>query len=215
MAIILTLLNFFTTLVQVNAKNLGVYGTVYPVTEEDLLEYLQNRAKSLPQEKLLKFQKELESQARKSVEEPKPVNVSYALKYRAFEYDPSIEVEEDIKNLEGLVVVKKGSYNPLDIVTLTTGLLFIDGTNEKHLDWARKQTDREYKWVLVKGRPIDLEEQEKIPVFFDQKGILVKRFNIKNIPAKVNQYDKSLLIEEIPIDEGFDSRNTADFNGDI
>ncbi len=68
-------------------------------------------------------------------------------------------------------------------------LILIDGTKKEHLEWARSLR-KGHKWVLVKGNPIELEKKHKIPIYFDQYGVLVKTFNIKNVPAKVSQYKR-------------------------
>ena len=85
--------------------------------------------------------------------------------------------------------------NPLEHISLSSGLIFLDGTRETHLAWAREQVGN-FKWILVKGKPIEIEEKEKRPIYFDQLGVYTSRFHIENIPAKVIQRGKHLQVEE-------------------
>jgi len=66
--------------------------------------------------------------------------------------------------------------------------------------WARKE-EGECKWVLIRGNPIALEEQEKRGVFFDQQGAICAHFGIEKVPCRLKQEGKRVLIEEIPINE--------------
>lgn len=113
--------------------------------------------------------------------------------------DLTFRVDRDIQDTKGTLIAKKGTMvNPLERIQLSSGLLFFDGSKESHLAWARQQTG-DFKWILVDGKPIEIEEKEKRPVYFDQKGAYTSRFQIKNIPAKVIQKGKHLLIEEIAL----------------
>ena len=53
--------------------------------------------------------------------------------------------------------------------------------------------------VLTKGNPFKLMRECDRTVYFDQKGMIVKRFNVKTLPARITQKDKKLFIEEINI----------------
>ena len=73
--------------------------------------------------------------------------------------------------------------------------LFFDGSNEKHVEWAKKQ-EPSALWILVKGSPIALGEKEGREVFFDQFGMYTSRFHIEHIPAKAFVSGESILVEE-------------------
>ena len=45
---------------------------------------------------------------------------------------------------------------------------FFDGSNENHVEWAKQHM--EAKWILVKGSPLDLEDETNHDVYFDQQG---------------------------------------------
>lgn len=180
--------------VTLEARDFGTYGHTYPIQEQNILEYLHERLLSTTNEELELFSKKQIERIR----EPKALNLPYATSYRSFFYDPSITVKDDIKDHEGNIIVKRGTkHNPLDNCKLNNDLLFFDGTQESNILWANSIKGI---WILIKGKPIDLEEQERRSVYFDQFGYLTSKFGIKKIPAKVSQDGKLLKIEEFPLE---------------
>lgn len=179
-----------------NAKDLGIYGHTFPILEKSLSQYLQDKIKNLSEKDRLDIQKKIQDQYISKIKQPKALNLPEAKISRIFYYDPTIYSLTDIKNIEGEIVVPKGtSYNPLKTISLNENLLFFDGSNLKHLAWAKQNSG---KWILTKGKPIDLEESEKRAVFFDQMGKISNQLGILSIPARVSQEDLKLKIEEIP-----------------
>jgi conjugal transfer pilus assembly protein TraW len=55
------------------------------------------------------------------------------------------------------------------------------------------------KIVLIAGRPLDLEKEIGNRIYFDQSGVLTSKFNIRNVPAIVEQNGKYLKVTEINI----------------
>ncbi len=183
----------------ITAKDFGYNGYSFPIEEESLATVVQKKmTEAFLQDKWGALQQSLLEQA----SHPKPVKgLQEAQKTRSFLLDPSFTIKEDLHNHTGKVFAQKGTkINPLHHTSLATGLLFFDGDNEKHLTWAKEQVGR-FKWILVKGNPIKLEEQEKIPIYFDQQGIYTRQFHIEHIPAKVSQQGSFLLIEEVALSD--------------
>jgi carboxypeptidase Taq len=56
------------------------------------------------------------------------------------------------------------------------------------------------KIILVNGSPQDLMKANSIRFYFDQQGVLVQKFGIKQVPATVSQHGSKLLIKEIFIE---------------
>ncbi len=181
---------------RIYAKDFGTYGHVFNIEEEDFLEYLKRKMVSSSDEKKNQL---LEKYKNRFSNPEFGVDIGYTKKYRIFYYDPTITIKEDIKDHNDRIIVKKGTkFNPLKTMKVNENLIFIDGTQKKHLEWA-KSLGKGHKWILVKGNPMRLEKRYRRPIYFDQHGVLVKTFDIKNIPAKVNQDKDSLKIEEIPV----------------
>jgi len=155
------------------------------------------------QEAIEKMQKEHLDRVKNYVNKPPAVkDISEAKSYRAFYYDPIYRVKEDIKTLDGQVIASAGQLvNALDDPTIATAcdLIFFDGTNEKHIQWAIKHPKA--KWILVKGSPLDLEDATDHDVYFDQGGMYCKQFGIECVPAKVAVEGRRILIEEIPCED--------------
>lgn len=184
--------------VHLNGEDFGSQGHSFPVVEKDFFHSLEEKLKDKPISEVQKkkIQKIIVDKAKN------PTDVKFiqnAEVYRKFIYDPTVVAKEDYTDLEGEIVVQAGfKVNPLDTIKLSSGLLFIDGTNEGHIAWAKSQKG-EHKWILVRGNPIELEEKEGRPIYFDQRGFYSKLLKIENVPCRVRQDKDVLLIEEIPI----------------
>lgn len=182
----------------VEAKDLGRQGHVFSIEEEDLLMMLKNRTKNL-NEKVDSLSVQFKKECCSKIKMPTPINLSSASVYSVKYMDPTVCLEQDIKNHLGEVIISKGScINPLEIIEHLDALLFFDADNTSQLEWAKKQ-NKLVKWVLTKGKPLEIEEQESYPVYFDQFGLLVEKFQIRYLPAKVSREGLKLKIEEIPL----------------
>jgi conjugal transfer pilus assembly protein TraW len=174
-----------------SAKDYGIHGQTFPIAEEDLIDYIQKRMKCTDDQIIREHYV-------RSFQNPQAVSELSKAKIEKIHYfDPTVISKADIKDKYGKIIIQKGaSYNPLDYFALSQELLFLDGDQESHIQWA-KSCEKEAKWVLVKGKPFELEERENRPVFFDQSGVLVKKLSIQDIPARVSQEGKRLKIESI------------------
>ena len=94
---------------------------------------------------------------------------------------------------------KAGTHvNPLEHTSLAAPMLFFDGSDESHLQWALAE-NASSRLILTKGSPLQLEEKIERPVFFDQQALLTKKLKIQFIPARVTQEGVVLKIEEIDL----------------
>ena len=180
-------------------KDYGVVGTTFEILEEDLLEVIERRLKTLEAERSLQeHQLKIAKQAQETIKRPKPVEgIRHTKEPRFFTYDPSITVPYNLKDHKGQIFHAKGTkVNPLDYKSLTKPLLFIDGDEQEQTDWAIAQGVPALI-ILIKGSPFELMEKIDRPVYFDQEGTLTKKLGIQQVPAKVTQQGKHLLIEEI------------------
>lgn len=185
------------------AKDFGVHGVIYVIEEVDPIQVIQQKLKVMEENGELEQRNlELQKKTRASVERPKPVEgMTKTTKGRVFYYDPTYVVKEDLKDHQGRVFAKNGSrINPLEIVSLSTNLLFFDGDDEMQVAFAKeKLKNTSLKLILTKGAPLALTEELRVPVYFDQGGILTKKFGINHVPAVVSQENLHLRIEEIEL----------------
>lgn len=192
------------------AKDLGVHGVIHPIEEEDPIALIQNKLKKMEEKgELQKHNLHIQKRTKESVERPSPVEgISKTTKSRLFTYDPTFTVQKDIKDHLGRIIHPKGAkINPLEMVSMTEELVFIDGDDPEQKSWAfdriekseasdqspeiSHQKERRIKLVLVKGPPLALSEELGIPVYFDQGGVLVKKLGINHVPAIVGQSNPS------------------------
>ncbi len=178
---------------KLEAKNYGSQGQTFPILEENLLHQMQTAQSKL-------------SYDQEALRHPQALNnlttPPSAHNYQAHYFDPSYQAPEDIHDIEGNCIVKKGAIvNPLNDRNLTSSLLFFDGSNTAQVHWAEQQSVSA-KWILVKGDPLSLEEDYERPVYFDQQGHYSRHFHIQSYPARITQEGLRLKIEEIPVEEG-------------
>lgn len=187
-----------------HAQDLGVIGPVYPIAEPSLLDVMLSKLREAETSGLLaKLQRDAQSRASRAVEQPQAIDtVKKTRTARTIYYDPSLVVPYSITDAEGRVIVTPGTkVNPLDTVSLSKHLLFFDARDAKQLKQARKILDQhrgKVKLILTGGSYVDLMRQWKLPVFFDQRGLLTEKLRIEHVPALVYQEGRRLRIDELP-----------------
>lgn len=202
MAVILRVIFSVLVIGALQAKDLGFHGSSYPVAETSLIKVLEKRASAIQKEDLDQLQGKVRKRYTSLLEEPYPVpRLTESLVEKISYFDPTYICHESILDPKGEIIVAKGTrFNPLKQITPTKKLLFLDGSKASHVSWARRQGE-ETIWMLVKGRPLDLEEKEGRPIYFDQFGQAVKKFNISHIPAIVSPEGLRVKIRVVPLHE--------------
>lgn len=188
-------------------KDLGTYGETFPIQETNLLELIRGKLQKLSESgQLEEHQKVIVNKAKEQLNRPTPVkNLARTTTPRSFVYDPSITVPYDLKDHEGRVFHKKGTrINPLEKHSFRYPFLFLDGDDSEQVGWAIQQYKaadalHKPKIILIQGAPLDLSKQLNLPIYFDQSGVLVKKFGITQIPARVSQKSKVLQIDELEL----------------
>lgn len=185
------------------SQDLGVFGQVYPITEQDFLEFIQSRLADM---KKTGEWNRIENQFRENVknhaDRQMPVKgITPTIQSKTWDYDPSIQVPYDLHDNQGKIFAKAGTIiNPLQWITLHKVLLFFDGDDKKQVSWAERINAKyanHTKMILVKGSILDLEKRILKPVYFDQEGRLSNRFHIQHVPAIVQQKGLLLNISEV------------------
>lgn len=188
-----------------HAKDFGVHGHAFEVTEPDLLKQISQKLKVLEEDGTLAEHKDkLIEKAKKSVSRPQRVSgITKATETRTFTYDPSLTVPYDLKDHKGRVFHKAGTrVNPLQYKSLHSALIFIDGDNQSQVSWAERiQAKQATKVILTSGSPFQLMELWKTPIYFDQGGAITKKLGIRFVPAIVVQDGLKLKISEIALKE--------------
>ena len=181
----------------------GVYGTLFPVAEQDLREVFKSRLKHLTDTgRMQQLETEFRAKAESAAIRPAPItNLNPTVTPRTFTHDPTLVIDNTIVDHLGNILANQGDrINPLDHISLQKGLLFIDGDNPAHTAWATTHQDR-FHIILVNGAPLDLSNTIGTAVYFDQGGYLTTHYGIKQTPAKIEQLDKLLQISEFKIED--------------
>lgn len=182
-----------------------VVGPTYPIQEPDLLKEIENTLKEKEKTgELGKLQEEAIRRSENSAKNIPPLDEITRTRFpRTFYFDPSIVANRNVTTHDGKVIVHAGQkLNPLDQVSLTEGLIFFDARDAMQVRKAEsliKELGGRAKPILTGGSYIDIQKKWQRPVFFDQRGILVKKLGIRQVPARVTQEGKRLRIDELGV----------------
>ena len=187
---------------QAQARDYGQHGAVWPVIEPDILAQIHARLLHLEATgETAKLNEELKRRTIARVNRPTPVaGIGLASVVRRWSFDPTITVDADIKDDKGRTVIARGTrVNPLDTVPLRAPLVFLDGDDQRQIDWALARYGRTpAKFILVGGAPLELMKAKQRRFYFDQGGTLSTHFAIRAVPAVVEQQGRQLLVTEQP-----------------
>lgn len=197
---------FFITLIYFTSspaisKDFGHMGNSYDIAEQDILAYIQEKLTKMGEATLLAHQKKISDKIVKQIKRPKPVaGITRALEDNIRLFDPSIIVEEDIRDAHGFIIHKAGTrINPLKYDSFNEQWVIIDGDDEEQEAFAiellksNEEKGKLTKIILIKGEPGSKEEG--LFYFFDQFGEISKKLNITKVPSIVRQADNQDLIE--------------------
>lgn len=124
---------------------------------------------------------------------------------RSYYYDPTLVVNQEIKTPDGIVLAKPGDrLNPLDKVSMSSIMVFFDGRDSSQVAKAKSIVDRSNGLAMpvLVGGSIDLMKIWKQRIYFDQSGVLVRKFGIRQVPALVYQEGPLLRVDEIAVEGG-------------
>lgn len=172
------------------AANFGTWGELYPIHEQDMLTMIHERLEAMQESgELAQQQEAFKERVIKNSLRPAPVEgLRLATKDSTHFIDPTFVVGQDLADQHGRVFAHKGErINPLKSVPFTQTLYFIDGDDPRQLTWMRQQhpTTTIYKVILVNGDIRKSTQQLDTRIYFDQDGVLSRKFALTAVPAKV------------------------------
>jgi conjugal transfer pilus assembly protein TraW len=189
----------FTLEQQKELKDYGIYGHIFEIIEQSLIEVIEARLKEAQDTgKLAKMQKQFQAKVLKRIENPARVmGLKRAIENRSYSYDPSITRMQDLIDHKGEVIVKAGvRVNSLDYYAWGEPLILIDGEDQEQVKWANDQIGQ---IVLVNGSPLKMAKELAREVYFDQGGYLSTKFKVRALPSIIKQVGKLLEIREVKI----------------
>ena len=186
-----------------SATDLGTIGPAYPIQEPHLLDFIRKRLQEKERSgELKKLEEQARERAVNAVRQPTPVaGIKTTETARTFYYDPTLTLDRNVVDDRGNLLFAAGTRkNPLEIVSLSKHLLFLDGRDKRQVQRARELIafyGGRVKPILVAGSYLDLMKAWRTPVYYDQQGVLTRRLGIKQVPAIVSQEGRRLRIDEL------------------
>lgn len=187
------------------ATNLGVLGPTYGIGEPHLLQMIEQRLREKERSgELARLEALARERGTRAVREPTPVaGVTTTRTARTFYFDPSITLERNLVGSRGELLFPAGTRkNPLEVVSLSRPLLFIDARDSRQVQRARELMARHQgrvKPILTAGSYLALMKAWRVPVYYDQQGVLTRRLGIRQVPALVTQEGQRLRIDELEV----------------
>jgi len=178
------------------AKDLGKYGATYPIIEEDAIAQLKKAIAKYDWEKFKIKQKE-------KIKNFKPkdlVDLPVAKEDKVFKVDMTGAIKEDIIGRDGEVIYPKGyRYNPMEYVFMRRIIVFINGKDEKQIEWYKKSpypADMRTMLLITDGSYLDVRKKlNTLTVYYANKEI-IERMGIKAVPSVAVQKGTELEVQE-------------------
>jgi conjugal transfer pilus assembly protein TraW len=182
------------------AADLGTWGDLYPIAEPDLVGTIKQRLGDMEKSgELAQKQDEFKQRVIENSLRPAPVRgLAIARENTTRLYDPTFIVSQDISDQQGTVFAKKGQrVNPLDSVPFAQTLYFIDADDQRQLAWFKNQksTTLSAKVILVNGDIAQATKALGTRIYFDQDGVLTKKFALTAVPARVTAAPDGLHLQ--------------------
>lgn len=190
-------LAFFLTAHTASAKNLGSIGNTYTVVESDLIEEIKA---NIDHDKLAKAMAEYRKPYKPKDIYPLPV----ATADRTFSPDMTYTLDHDIKGADGEIFYQQGlTWNPLDYVTLSGGLVVINGEDASQVEWFKTSPYAEnhrVKLLLSAGYANELRDRLKRPVYYLTE-LIARRFQLAAVPCVILQEGRQMMVREVKIEK--------------
>lgn len=174
-------------------------GPVFPVVETDIRIEMK--------EKIAQRWQQLKEEYPKRIQSYQPANLQRLPKVernRSFNVDMTYTLDRPLRDEKGLEIYPIGySFNPLDYMSLTIGLVVIDGSDPDQVEWFRKSpysSNHRMKLLLSGGYAQPLVTDLRRAVFYLDKDI-ANRFQLAAVPCVVVQRDKHIQVTEFSIEE--------------
>ena len=182
-----------------SAKIFPCAGLTFEIKEESFLEMIQARLLQAQKEgRWQEIEEEIKKRVTERVVRPIPVpGIQTTKTERRVIYDPTFILDHNILDHSGQLIYPKGTtINPLDVLNWGEAIYFINGDDPHQVVWSLAHPG---KIILINGSPIQLMKIHKRQFYFDQGGSIIRKFKIKQVPARVSQKGRVLLIEEITL----------------
>lgn len=194
------------------AEDLGVKAQTYAL-DRDATEQIKDVMRRKQQSgEMGTFWKNYRDKVIASIRNPPSLGIPSDYSARTELHDLRFVVPADYKDQNGNVIVRRGTVvEPLKVMPLTSGLIFIDGTDARQVEYAIRRSQREpLKIVLTAGSPylmriryrdVPWRGERGVPFYFDQRKIIINTLaklygiQIASVPAAMFQQGDKLAIQ--------------------
>jgi conjugal transfer pilus assembly protein TraW len=181
-------------------KDLGVVGKTYPVVEPDVVAELKEEAA-----RKNRFGDNAFLERMKTYQPEDIHHLPRATMGRTFLVDMTYTLDRDLLDGDGKVIYPKGfTFNPLDYVSFSGGMLVIDGNDSAQIKWFKETPyadNHQVRLLLSDGYAYELINQFKRSVFYLTDEI-ADRLHLSAVPALVIQKGDRLQVREFLVPEG-------------
>ena len=185
------------------ARDCGVLGNLFPVTEPSILETISARLSDMEGSgELDEIRQEMQNTTRAYVNRPKPVaGLKKARVYDRFEVDLSITLERDLADQHGRIFAYRGTVvNPLDFSRYSKRIIIFDGDDPAQVAFALSDgNELDTLLVITNGAPLELMRQHGRRFYFDQDAVMTSKFQLRRLPSVITRADPFMLVEEMPV----------------
>lgn len=182
------------------ANDLGQYGQVFPIIEQDIREVFLARLSEMARTgALARHEETMKERVKEHLLHPQRLHLTKGSASRSFLVDPSITLRQDLRLPDGRLIAASGTrINPFDYHALRKTLVFFDAEDPLQMAWIKKNrtTLGVHKLILTGGSIQDAAEALG-QVYFDVQGALTGHFHIEHVPALVKQEGRSWRVQEI------------------
>jgi conjugal transfer pilus assembly protein TraW len=181
-------------------KDLGVVGKSYPVVEPDVVAELKEEAA-----RKNRFGDDAFLERMKTYQPEDIHNLPRATMDRTFLVDMTYTLDRDLLDGDGKVIYPRGfTFNPLDYVSFSGGMLVIDGNDPVQVKWFKETPyadNHQVRLLLSDGYAYELIKQLKRSVFYLTDEI-AGRMQLSAVPALIIQKGDRLQVREFLLPEG-------------
>ena len=167
-------------------------GRTYPIGEQDIREEFKQKATQIDLDALFNTHNRYQ-----------PANLHplpRAANDRVFAVDLTHTLDHDIKDSQGNLLYPQGfSFNPLQYVGLSGGLVVIDGSDPKQIEWFKGSPyfqNHRAVLLLSGGYANELKQELKRPVYYLTHDIAA-RLQLTAAPSVVVEQNNKLTIREV------------------
>lgn len=175
-----------------SVEHLGIYGRVYPIKEESILERL--RSAKPPHIHTGEIEKKLLRAAEVNLGLPA------AKSLRVSEDRLIFKAQRDLRVGDRLIVKKGGEVNVLEKITLSRIYVFLDDYMlESFVSFAKKYPAT---FLITRGNVLSARKRYPDLTIYMALPVIVEKLKIKAVPTVVYQSGDRLIKVEVPWAEG-------------